>query len=73
VAGALAVALAAIAFRHFSEKPPVPVAPVRFSIPAPEGAMLSPILNLSPDGRKVAFLAGDGLWVHSLESGDLMP
>jgi len=70
VAGALAVALAAVAFRHFSEKPPVPVAPVRFSIPAPEGAMLSPILNLSPDGRKVAFLAGDGLWVHSLESGE---
>ena len=43
---------------------------MRFSIPAPEGTTLTPILNLSPDGRKVAFLAGGRLWVHLLESGE---
>ena len=28
------------------------------------------LLNLSPDGRKLAFIAGGRLWVHSLESGE---
>jgi eukaryotic-like serine/threonine-protein kinase len=73
VAGVLAIALAVVSFQHFREKPPVAAAPVRFSIPAPEDAALSPILNLSPDGRKLAFLAGDDLWVHFLESGESHP
>ena len=41
---------------------------MRFQIPAPENTMLGPIFNLSPDGRKLAFLAAGRLWVHFLES-----
>src|SRR5580658_3517696 len=36
VAALLAVGLGPVAFLHFREKPPAPVAPVRFQIPAPE-------------------------------------
>jgi dipeptidyl aminopeptidase/acylaminoacyl peptidase len=53
---------------HLREKPAAPAAPVRFQIAAPENATGSP--SLSPDGRKLAFIAGDRLWVHSLESGE---
>jgi eukaryotic-like serine/threonine-protein kinase len=66
----LAIALAAVSFLHFREKPPAPAAPVHFQIPAPANASLGPILSLSPDGRKLAFLANGRLWVHSLESGE---
>jgi eukaryotic-like serine/threonine-protein kinase len=70
----LTVGLASVAFLHLREKPAVPGAPVRFEIPAPENTTLTPILNLSPDGRKLAFLVYEGdirrLWVHSLESGE---
>jgi Tol biopolymer transport system component len=52
------------------EKPPAPAAPVRFQIPAPENSALGPILNLSPDGRKLAFYAAGRLRVHFLESGE---
>src|SRR6267143_404373 len=70
VAAVLAVCLAPVAFLHLREKPPAPAVPVRFQIPAPKNAMLGPILNLSPDGRELAFLAGGRLWVHFLESGE---
>src|SRR5882672_969779 len=70
VAALLAVALAPVAFLHLREKPPAPAVPLRFQIPAPKNAMLGPILNLSPDGRELAFLAGGRLWVHFLESGE---
>jgi Tol biopolymer transport system component len=69
VAAVLAIALAAVAFLHFREKPTVPALPVQFQIPAPTNARLEPFLSLSPDGRKVAYLAGDRLWVHFLASG----
>jgi Tol biopolymer transport system component len=77
VAAVLAVGLAAVAFLHFSVRPPVPVAPVRFQIPAPENTTLTGRLKLSPDGRKLAFLVNPGapvgglrLWVHFMESGE---
>jgi serine/threonine protein kinase len=70
----LAIGLASVAFLHIREKTPVPALPVRFEIPAPENTTLTPILNLSPDGRKLAFLVYEGdvrrLWVHFLESGE---
>jgi len=69
VAGVLAVSLTIIASLRLREKPPAPAAPVRFQIPAPENASRAPIL--SPDGRKLAFYAGDRLWIHFLESGEL--
>src|SRR6266446_6209943 len=70
VATLLAITLAPVAFLYLREKPPAPAAPVRFQIPAPENATLGPYLNLSPDGRKLVFLAGGRLWVHFLESGE---
>jgi Tol biopolymer transport system component len=70
VAALLAVGLAPVAFLYFREKPPASAAPVRFQIPAPESSHVGPILKLSPDGRKLAFVAGDRLWVHFLESGE---
>jgi serine/threonine protein kinase len=70
VATVLAIALVTVAFLHFREKPPTPQLPVRFQIPAPENTALGPILNLSPDGRKLAYSSGGRLWVHFLESGE---
>jgi Tol biopolymer transport system component len=70
VAALLAVGLAAVSLLHFTEKLPAPAAPVRFQIPVPGNTTLGPYLKLSPDGRKLAFLAGDRLWVHFLESGE---
>jgi Tol biopolymer transport system component len=67
-AAVLAIALAAVGFVHFREKPPAAAAPVRFQIAAPENTSLGPIINLSPDGRKLAFYAAGRLWVHFLES-----
>jgi Tol biopolymer transport system component/predicted Ser/Thr protein kinase len=67
VAAATVLGLAAVAFLHFREKPPPPAVPVRFQIPAPENAGR---FSLSPDGRKLAFIAGGRLWVHFLDSGE---
>ena len=67
VAIVLAAGLAPLAFLHLREKPPAPAAPFYFQIPLPEDGMLP---ALSPDGRKLAFVAGGRLWVHFLESGE---
>ena len=47
-----------------------PAGRVQFQISAPENARLDPLFSVSPDGRKLAFLSGGRLWVHSLESGE---
>ena len=70
VAATATLGLAAISFLHFREKPLPPAASLRFQIPPPEGATLGALLNVSPDGRKLAFLAQGKLWVHFLESGE---
>jgi Tol biopolymer transport system component len=70
VAAVLATGLVVVAFLYIREKPPAPAAPVRFQIPVPENASVGPILTLSPDGRRLAFLAGGRLWVDFLESGE---
>jgi serine/threonine protein kinase/Tol biopolymer transport system component len=70
LAAALAVGLASVTFLYVRERPPSPATPVRFQIPWPENANSRPLFSLSPDGRKLAFLAGDRLWVYSLESGE---
>ncbi len=56
-------------------EPPVPP-PVRFTIPASQN--VGPIVELSPDGRYLAYLEGDEslephLWLHSFASGDARP
>jgi dipeptidyl aminopeptidase/acylaminoacyl peptidase len=68
MAALLAVGLAPSAFLHFRERPPAPAAPVRLQIPLPENATI--FFTLSPDGRKLAFSAGERLLVYFLESGE---
>ncbi|HYV63461.1 MAG TPA: protein kinase, partial [Bryobacteraceae bacterium] len=68
---ALLIPLGAVSFIHFREQPPPTPAPVRFQIPAPnDKAPLSPVIAVSPDGRKLAFLYQDKLWVHFLDTGE---
>jgi Tol biopolymer transport system component len=64
------VGLATLAFLHFREKPPLPAAPVRFQIQAPENATLPQIFDISPDGRRLVFVAGGRWWFYSLDSGE---
>jgi len=65
----LALALATVSFVHFSEKPAASVAPMRFQIPSPDNTPLG-YFDVSPDGRRLAFVAGNQMWVRSLETGD---
>jgi eukaryotic-like serine/threonine-protein kinase len=73
-AGIAVVALAAIGFVYLRPKA-APVQAMRFDIAAPEGVTLSSSFAVSPDGRRLAFVAagsdkGSRLWVRSLETGD---
>ena len=70
VAGVATLALAIVSVVHFREKPPAPAASIRFQIQPPEGADAGTLFSMSPDGRKLAFIAGGRLWVHFLESGE---
>jgi eukaryotic-like serine/threonine-protein kinase len=74
IAGA-ACLVAALAFIFFRAKPRAPATAVRFQIPAPANTALAPFTALSPDSRKLAFLAGSpngnsALWVHFLDTGE---
>jgi Tol biopolymer transport system component len=76
-AAVFGIALAALAFIHFREKPPVTDV-VRFQVPAPEKTSFAAGAALSPDGHRIAFGATgqDGrtvLWVHSLDSLESQP
>jgi len=68
------LALAALAFVHFREPAPAEPSRVQFDIAAPDKLTLGPYLRLSPDGRRIAFVAmssGRGtLWVHDTSTGD---
>ena len=78
VASAMAVFAAALSFVHFREQPPSAEV-TRFEIPQPEKTAFGigpPVL--SPDGRKLAFIAGTGrvptkVWVRSLDSAEARP
>ncbi len=76
---ATVVALAALVFVHFREKPIVAEA-VRLEMPWPEKAIMpaTGTFGLSPDGRQFAFFAAgpDGvqrLWIRSLDSLEARP
>lgn len=67
-----ALLAATLAFIHIREKTPMQEV-VRFQIPAPEESALSPALTVSPDGRKLAFMATGPdnirhLWIRPLDS-----
>jgi eukaryotic-like serine/threonine-protein kinase len=73
----LLVALAALAFVHFREKPAVKEM-VRFEIAAPANTTLGSTFADSPDGRKIAFIATGAdrkpmPWVRSLDSEEARP
>lgn len=76
VAAALGIAAAGVSFVHFREKPPA-VEVMRFQIPAPAKlTIVSP--ELSPDGRRLAFLAwtegrGTQIWIRSLDTLEAHP
>ena len=78
IAAFLLLALMPANILHFRESPPARTA-VRFQIPPPEKASFDPTnLDLSPDGRKLAFTAtgADGrvqVWVRSFDSLDAQP
>ena len=77
-AGVVTLALAALAFVHFREKPAAKEM-VRFDISAPANTTFvddSPVV--SPDGRKIAFVVTGAdrkamLWVRSLDSEEARP
>jgi eukaryotic-like serine/threonine-protein kinase len=76
-AAVFALALAALAFVHFREKPPVAEL-MRFEIPAPDKVTLGNQLSLSPDGRRLAFTARGAngvtqIWVRSLDTLEARP
>jgi len=62
------LALAALYFRRAEPR----AEPVRFTLPAPEKTAYRGSLALSPDGRRLAFIAtgagGNSLWVRALDS-----
>jgi eukaryotic-like serine/threonine-protein kinase len=71
------LAAAALALLHFREKPAAAPEQVRFQIPVGVAAR-SVEFQISPDGRKLAFIvqAPDGIarvWVHSLDSVEAHP
>jgi Tol biopolymer transport system component/predicted Ser/Thr protein kinase len=80
VATVVTIALAALGFVHFREKPPE-ARVVRFQIgpPASDVTMLFPQFSVSPDGRKVAFSAGGtrrgqaSFWIRSLDTQEPRP
>ncbi len=75
LATAAALVLGAV---HFREAP-TPAELVRFTIPVPDNATLTPFdrIEISPDGRRLAFAAagqrGRQLWVRPLEALEARP
>jgi serine/threonine protein kinase len=60
------LALAALAWVHFREIPPVEKS-LRFQIAPPDKTPIG-AFRLSPDGRHLAFISGAKVWVRSLDS-----
>ncbi len=74
----LLVALGLAGYLLFRERPPAPSEALRFQIPAPEKSSFNIYLALSPDGRKLAYVANgpDGqshLWIRNLDSLESRP
>ena len=76
VAIMLGLALAAVALVHFREKPPE-TRLMKFHVPAPQRVGYG-YVAVSPDGRRIAFVASDGdgqvrLWLRPLDSLTAQP
>jgi Tol biopolymer transport system component len=76
IGAAAALAVVVGAFFYFRPKP-APAEAVRFEITQPGNANLTAALSVSPDGRKLAFIAtsqnATRLWVRSLENLESRP
>jgi Tol biopolymer transport system component len=79
VAGALLlIALGLASYVLFRENPQAPTETVRFQIPAPDMGSFNIYLTLSPDGRKLAYVASgaDGqsrIWIRNVDSLESRP
>jgi len=75
----LFAATTVLAFFYFRQSAPAaPADTVRFEIPQPDSTGFSDTFSVSPDGRKLAFIAGTAgrppqLWVRSLDTVDARP
>jgi len=67
VAAMLALGLAVLAYFHFREVPPPTPPTVRFQITPPERSTID-YFKLSPDGRTLALIASNRLWIRPLDS-----
>jgi serine/threonine protein kinase len=72
VASAVSLALTGLAFIHFREAALPELAGVRFQIEPPEKSAID-YFKLSPDGRSLAFVTGDRLWIRPLNSLEARP
>ncbi len=77
-AGLAILAAVAISAIHFREKPPAAPEPVRFEIAQPANLLFTMVVAISPDGRKLAFIAASPgglpqLWVRSLDAVEMRP
>jgi eukaryotic-like serine/threonine-protein kinase len=77
-AGAFALIAAALAFVHFRERPPIAeVTRFQILLPANESLPAFAPPEVSPDGRKLAFVTvgaeGSRLWIRSFDSLDARP
>jgi eukaryotic-like serine/threonine-protein kinase len=78
IAAVFLVIAAVLAFVHFREQVPL-LQLSRFHIPLPDqlSVVNTPFFALSPDGRYLAFEAGDStgvrIWLHSMESLEARP
>jgi serine/threonine protein kinase/Tol biopolymer transport system component len=76
---ALALAVLALGFLYFRPKPAPPLEITRFEIPQPPNLTFSSSLALSPDGRKLAFIASASanlppqLWIRSMDAVEARP
>jgi serine/threonine protein kinase len=72
------VALGLTSYVLFRSKPAVPAETLRFQIPAAEKSSFNIYLSVSPDGRKLAYVANgaDGqshLWIRNMDSLESRP
>jgi Tol biopolymer transport system component/tRNA A-37 threonylcarbamoyl transferase component Bud32 len=76
VAGALAVALmAGVAVWLWARPQPADRTPMRFSVLPPAPDSLTPMVDISPDGRTISFIAVDAgraprLWIRPVDSAE---
>jgi eukaryotic-like serine/threonine-protein kinase len=79
-AGAVAVGVLTLLFSRTGHRSPteMPFPKLRFTIPPPPGTSIQGMLALSPDGRRLAFVATDSdgrdlVWIRSLNALEARP